>query len=110
MSDEDRRALRGCDAIDESVDFEWLEEPIYRCPWAVLTESPEIFEVIAWWEDFETFGSLPYGNASIADEPFFVYEALRECARVKNAVFLDHHEKVEREMEELRRRNAPRGR
>lgn len=67
-------------------------------------ESPEVWEYVTWWEDFELFGALPFGSASIHEEPAIAYDVLKSCARFKAQVQLEAHEQIERENEEIRRK------
>ncbi len=107
--DEVKRKRRGCDTPNRSIDFEWAPFLLHRCPWAHLTdETPEVFDWIVWWEDWETFRSLPFGSSSISHEPNIAYEVLRECARTRTAVEAERAEKHEAEFESLKRKGRRR--
>lgn len=44
----------------------------------------EVWEHVRWWTDWETMQLLPYGGESLADEPAFVTEVIRECIAARN--------------------------
>lgn len=76
-----------------------------RCPFALIDdESPETWEHVRWWEDWELFRVLPFGADSIKEEPAIVYSVLRQCAHVKAEIQAERHEELEREQEEIRRK------
>lgn len=111
MPDDERRRLRGCDVpegeCDPAVDFEWWpgEEPLGRCPWAILSEAPEVFELMDWIEDWEVFQALPfegYGQTPTR-QPFFVYQTLIEHARIKAEERQRQAEEIEAEQEKAKR-------
>ena len=105
--DDVRRRKRGCDAPNKSVDFEWAPFPLQRCPYALIDdESPETWEHVRWWEDWDLFRALPFGSTSILDEPAIVSDVLRQCARTRNEIQLERHEEIEREQEEWRRKHG----
>lgn len=108
--EDERRARRGCDAPLPSIDWEWLPFPLNRCPWSAICETPETFVHLEWWEDWEVFGLLPGGSASIADEDHIVYSVLRECARIKADVMATENARIKREIENAKRRSARAGR
>lgn len=87
-----------------ALDFACLPFPLKRCPWSVISETPEVYTYLEWWEDFEVFKALPDGAASIGEMPALAYNALRECARIKADVSAKDHERSKREREEQARR------
>lgn len=43
-------------------------------------------EAVGWWDDWKTFGVLPFGSSDILGEPMFVYQTLRLCEIVSRQV------------------------
>ncbi len=52
-----------------------------RCP---LSLEPEIWEAVKWWQDWENEKILPFGGHDRMQQPYFVYEAIELCKKVRS--------------------------
>lgn len=77
-SERDMRRVRNCDRENPGVFLGLPFAPeLNRCPWSIINEQS--LAVLQWWSEWKRFGVLPYGGATIDDEPEFVWEALTLC-------------------------------
>lgn len=105
QSEDVRRRFRGCDAPNLHVDFDWSPFPLQRCPYALVQEeSPQVWDYLSWWQNWQLFRILPFGSSSLLDEPAIVYDAIKACATFESEARLDEAEDRRREADVRSRR------
>lgn len=104
FEDQDRlRVIRNCDGTKPTPTLAktWAPE-LRQCPWSLI--DSETWKMVEWWYEWKEYGVLPYGSATLREEPAFVYLVITHCDQVAKTSIHRAREKAEKDAERERKK------
>ena len=68
-----------------------------RCPWSQI--DPETMMMVSWFTDWRDYKILPFGGASLSEEPAFVYAVIHHASTVIREIETERAKKQRAELD-----------